>query len=525
MRWRARAGLAIAILAILGVGFQPVSRWIVANTLSRFIAGQVRIEGDSHWDPWKLVWTCDQLSIELSQGERWKADRMAVRLNPEEFLRRNLVVDSAEIEGVRIGMHDPTELSSLDPTEPSPDTPAFSIEHWIDSVLAHHKSAILSASQSRDHRRRELQQQWNDLRERCQVRASMVDSHPYRSRQIDDQIRHETTKLSQALAEERIRIRELDWQWKQWSDQWRETWRDQLVDSISHSIPSKSASAHLFVKKSICEHWDAHQSLVSLASQATRPIREVSSNARGSDLALPGLPRNHTLIRTAHLSGSVEGNNGTSIRFRAHVEGLGDAASAIEPKSEWQFEPITEKAGRVIRVRVEHQNVAWCSDLESDSASRAAWVHTQGGNHLEVLFPIRVLASRPSSRTRESDVTVSDWQSCWDRAVQSHPGKQVAARCSLAVVTPEHIANPQRLREIELAPETATLVETIWDEAEDLYVDRLAQRAEPRISVVVAAIDTFLVHSWTNGMQEHLDVLADLEREVTSLKPHTFQRR
>ncbi|MCU0709029.1 MAG: hypothetical protein MUF23_12110, partial [Pirellula sp.] len=489
MKWRARAGIAIAVLGFLALGSQPVARWIVSSTLSRFVPGGLAIEGAVRWDPIQQAWSCSQLRFHSDSGQTWRAERMTVRLDSKEFLRRNLVVDSARIDGITIETDDRrfvTEDELVHPVE----IPCFSVDSWLHSVLIRHKNEILSASQSREFRRRELQQQWKHLRDRCESIQLAVDSHPLRGQQPAIEARQEIVSLMQSIAEERIRVRELNQRFASFSDQWRQEWRDEISEAIVRSLPDPNTSAHLIVKNSIVQHWMSHRDFISVASTSARPIHEIASKARGTDIELPGVSRNYLLVRNASLVGHLEPNRGDKVRFRANLVDLGDSASRFVPKSGWRFEPAIG-SGITVDVSVEgpgnrseikqagsreYQVVSWGRTADSETSSRAIWIRDNDMEKVELVCPIGILANQqpllqePLFQGGQSPIA-ADWQGCWDRAVRNRRGQCIAACWWVETASSGPARDPWQCQNMEVHPNTINLSKEIWNDTQTEYLE------------------------------------------------------
>jgi hypothetical protein len=538
MRWRARAGIAFAVLGFLTLGSQPVARWIVSTAISRFVSGEVTIDGTVRWDPLKHAWSCGQFQFESANGQTWRAERMTVRMDPKEFLRRNLVVDSAHVEGITMRA-DSVQPATPDEADVLRALPSFSIDTWIESELNRQKSKILSAVQSREYHKRDLQQRLDQLRERCDSTLAPSESNPMRSRQVANEVQREIASLLQAMAEERIRIRELDSNLQHRAVHWTIAWQDELSNSISQSIPNPSASAHLVVKKCIKEHWDSFRAILSVASVSTQSLGEAVSETRGTDVPIPGLPRNYALIRTASLTGQLETDLGSKMPFRAKLVGMGDANVPANPKSEWRFErtgiePSGAESGKAIIVNVQtssglqfpwlaptrgSQELTWidpalpyaASKSASESASHLRWTRGEKGDNMEVAFPVGILIQPQSS-------TWSEWQSYWDQVVKEHHCERLVASWWTEAGSMEQSADPWQCSGLELDPETGALAEEIWEETRARYVDGVTQRLQPRISGLISGMGPFLDETWSAGLQQHLDGLADMERDANWLR-------
>jgi hypothetical protein len=71
---------------------------------------------------------------------------------------------------------------------------------------------------------------------------------------------------------------------------------------------------------------------------------------------------------------------------------------------------------------------------------------------------------------------------------------------------------------MEVHPNTINLSKEIWNDTQTEYLEKLLTLAEPSVDWLVSTMEPFLDHSWSSGMQAHLDELADLERDTIELK-------
>jgi hypothetical protein len=63
-----------------------------------------------------------------------------------------------------------------------------------------------------------------------------------------------------------------------------------------------------------------------------------------------------------------------------------------------------------------------------------------------------------------------------------------------------------------------SLVSEIWKQTLATYVSRASDRMSPRIPGLHAAMEMFRRQCWSDGMQQHMDSLAEFEREALVLR-------
>lgn len=538
MKWRDSAGLTIAVTALLGFSAQPVARWIVNRTVSQFASGAATTAGNVSWDPVSQTWTCSNLRIETGGGEWVQAARATVRLDANELFRRNLVIDSAKVDGMILQfpqIHDDHGSRS----NPSISTfPEFSLDAWADTVLNQHKSDVLSASQRRDRRRLELRQQMDRLLSRCAEIESVSTPNPLRSRRDIQEVRREVADLLQALAEERIRTREADHKLAMATEKFQEAWRDDLAQSVVNLMPEKSRLVQHIVDRSFAQYWESRGPLIAVASSTGRPLQEQPSSTRGRDVSLPGLPKNHLKIRSANLSGMIEIENKKPIRFRASITGWGDEHGATEPQSKWHFEMVGTDSSSTIEAVVGRANrtdpspvaiesppgssedlmITWTEHTDPALTSRGHWQTTAKGDRFDLTIPVDSIAN-----LSRSDISIAfegkmDWQSCWNAAMENYRGRYLSA--SLLLASRDSIGSdyPCHDQHPEANEESLVLVSEIWERTLANYLGSISTRMQTRIGTLHTVMEQFRTQCWSEGAQQHHDFLADLEREAQALQ-------
>ena len=524
MKWRDTAGLSVAVLALLGIGSQPVARWIATRTVSQFASGEAALLGSTHWDPTRHAWTCYDLRIDAEGGESIRAARSTFRLDSKEFLRRNLVIDSAQVDGLMVYVPNAEVATSTELQQSVSLFPSFSVDAWLDTLLNQLKTDVLTASQRREHRRRELQTELERLQKRCTEMETVSNSNPLRSRADIQGVQREISNLLQAIAEEKIRVRETDRELERTVQHLREGWREEVVRSVSQSIPERSRLIRHIAEQSIAQYWESRRALLAYAIATARPLKELDSFGRGKEISIPGIPKNYVMIRSASMSGCMEIQDRTSVRFRASLKGWGDESCAIAPRSEWQFELAGSPSSSIIQAHVERTDggggwvVRWRDHTDSKSTCQGILQSTSQGDRLDISIPVDSLLAMDSSGRALVFGGATDWQTSWNGALRGYQGRELAASLPFQVRQSEGIASGWRCQTPEVHADSLAIVSEVWDKTMDGYVAGVAERLQPRIGGLCVAMEQFRAQGWANGTQEHSNALSEIERKTLSLR-------
>jgi ribosomal protein L29 len=522
MKWRDTAGLTVAVLALLGIGSQPVARWIATRTVSQFVSADADLLGSTHWDPARHAWTCYDLKIAADGGESIRVARSTIRIDANEFLRRNLVIDSAQADGivVRVPMG---ERASSDVSQAASMFPAFSSDAWMDSLLNQHKGDVLSAARGREQRRKELQQDLERLQKRCAGMQTDSSSNPLRGRGEIQEVQREIANLLQALAEERIRVRETDRELEQTVKRLREGWREDVARSIAQSLPERSRLIQQIAEQSIAEYWESRRALLSYAAATAKPLKELKSNNRGTEIPIVGISKNYLRIRTATLSGWMEIGNRTPVRFQASIQGWGDRSGAVNPKSDWRFELASSASSPIIHTHVERADdgegwiVTWCEDSDAQLACRGHLLTTDQGERLEISIPLDALSSvDPSGAMVFGGAT--EWQTCWKRVLLGYRERELVASLPLVPADAEGVAGSWHCTAPQVHPDSLAVMADAWDKTLEHYTASVSDRMQSRIGGLCVAMEQFRSQGWIEGVQTHSTNLAEIERKTLDLR-------
>jgi len=494
MKWRDTAGLTVAVLALLGIGSQPVARWITKRTVSQFVSAEADLHGSTHWDPARHAWTFYDLKIVADGGESIQAARSTIRINSKEFFQRNLVIESAQVDGIVIRVPREQPVHSPDSLQMALPLPAFSSDAWMDSTLNQHKSDVLSAARYREQRRKELQLDLERLHKRCFEMETASSSNPLRGRGEIQEVQREIANLRQALAEERIRVRETDRELEHATKGLREGWREEVARSIAQSLPEQSRLIQQIAEQSIAEYWESRRALLAYATATAKPLKELQSDNRGTEIPIAGIARNYLRIRTANLSGLMQIGDRTPVRFQASIEGWGDQWGAINPKSDWRFELASSAYSPIIQTHVERADdgegwiVTWREDADSQHECLGHLLATAQGDLLEISIPVDALVSTdPSAAMVFGGAT--DWQTCWKSVLHGYQGRELVASLPVTPTDSEGVAGGWRCPAPQIHPDTLTVMAQAWDKTLENYAARVCDRMESRIGGLWIAME------------------------------------
>jgi ribosomal protein L29 len=531
MKWRDSAGMTIAVLALLGLGAQPIARWMVARAVSQYVPGTATIAGSVTWDPARHVWTCHDLRLDADGHQAVNAVRATFQLDSKALFRRDLVIDSARVDGMVV--HAPKSQPELGNEQRVVSAfPTFSPDVWGDTLLHQQKSEVLSASQRHEIRHLELLKQLDSLRARCEGIKAATSPNPLRNRSEIREVRRDVANLLQALAEERIQIRETDRALERTTVRLQDAWREDLSQSITDQLPQTPELVQELAVCYLAQYWESRRFLMRCASATAAPLQEREFSTRGSEVRIPGLPRNHLVIRSATLAGSIQAEDEPPIRFRAEITGWGDASSAIDPRSDWRFEMDGNKTTSKIQAHVERAActnssaseipqgflLTWTEHANPELTSRGIWKTTSDGDRIDLSVPVDSIADMSRSGPSIAFEGKTDWESCWISAIEKFRGRYLNASLPLTHAHPAGTTDFWQCRNPEVSPESLTLLTQAWEETLAAYVARMSQRMQSRVEGLHRAMEQFRTQRWSPAQRDHLESLAKLEREALWLR-------
>lgn len=532
MKWRESAGLTIAVLALLGFGSQPFARWVVTRTVNRYVPGGAATAGSVSWDPVRHTWTCDQFRLRIDGVDSFLAARATVLLDSNALMNRNLLVKSARVDGAVIPISERALLPSSDYGESSSTFASFRPEMWLDTQLQQYKSQILSASRRREQRHQELLEQWNRLQSRCEEVQVAATPNPLRTRTDIQEVRRDFANLFQVLAEERIQIRETDRELEKPFQRLRDTWREDLREAIVHPLPDRTRLVQQIAEKCLMQYWDSRRLLLRCASITARPLVLQESILQGTEVKIAGMPNRYVKIRMAALAGCIDIEAKKQIRFRASVNGWGDASSPGESEANWYFEIPGIGAPLSIRARMEDFDrtissapqyrdriaFAWTEKSEPSMDCQGRWHSYPDGDRFELSLPVDCIADLARSHGWAAFDGQSDWESCWGTAIENYRGSYLLASLTLSDQNNYGIADDWRCDHTEVSKESLELVSLAWDRTLTAYLATAGDRIEPRLAGLHRAMEKLRNLYWTEENQSRIDSISQIEHDAVSLR-------
>jgi hypothetical protein len=514
MSWRKRAGIAIVVLALLGGIAQLSLRWAVSRSLAGFVHGQVRIQGSSQWFPMEHSLMLDDLWIEQDNGDTIQAKRISVKINPNAFLRRNLVVDAAIVEGLVLTR--PTLRESLSESSPPQNTigvPDFPVAAWAIALGESCDKRTRLAVDERKHVGTQLQRQLERLKQRFEALADTAQN-PLRNREALEETRREWVALRQSSAEERVRMREADNDLRHDLSKEYDDWRSQLVHAVTSSLPERESAVRQTLNDFVHRFLRTHQPILQLVTASALPIEQETLPWQGTDVALPGLEPSFALVRSARLDGTISIPDQAPIPFRGKVSHWGDThRSNPLPHGEWHFEIPLHPAARVLAVTVERLA------LDGATNSTRIAIRLQEESQPDALPPQQIILER----SVDGDALALDLlypgpiepagtgllESAWTQSLR----EAVEGR------GPLRVHGTFRLATYEFHPSTLATLDSIWDEAQANYLDRVQSEAAPIVQQRLAQASHRRDQAWAQASDAQRGVLEDIERETDRMKP------
>ncbi|MFM8571927.1 MAG: hypothetical protein ACKOAU_10050 [Pirellula sp.] len=326
MRWRRWLFLVIVLLVLVGVYSQR--RSIIASLLSSRFSSRIDSQSlDTSVEGLEM----QDASIELDDGRSVSIDKVQIGMDMKGLLRGDLVIDSLELQRVRIPMELPASTLPALPTLPDefgsvPDVGAW-IDPWLEELVAgidRDADRVLIATQ-------ELESRADQLRADLE-RSITSDPSSLNDRKRAALISREYHQIKQRLAELRIQARSIG---KDHLVKW-----SRIQASMSERFENRMHGMLPDADRQI-------QQLAKTYSQRVTPtvltycdIVAAAMHPRGS-LASKSTSSRTTLIRKASLFGELVDSQGSDLKVPFECEGCQwawDSPMNYPTTSVWYFD-------------------------------------------------------------------------------------------------------------------------------------------------------------------------------------------
>ncbi len=532
MKWRARAGMIVVVLVVLGVSAQPTSRWIVSKSLARTLAGQVRINGSLFWSAPDETLHVRNVSLDSAAWGRVQIDRLQARIDPYEFLQRNLVINSATLQGVVLHRERDTSLVSRKARETgihrSSAAPAFELHAWLESIRRESEDRTLEITDQCERIGEHLVSRFDTIERRAHS-ISQLDQNPLRNRVQIEELRRDCLGLRQALAEERVRLREIDREIRRASQRMLEEWHVTLGDAIAASLPDRRPA----IERTILDHVEVHlrsrQTILEVLMATAFPSPAASERSLGVDVPLPGIENRFTLVRSANIQGQIESGSQVPIEFACAVTGWTDVTepdanfSRGQPALRWQFEVPDATGVRSLQAEVLHET-------SSSGAAAQTTIDLFDATRPVIREHTRLVLDRVSGETRgtvqlpmtasiatqSTDAANPDWNGCLLDAM-SDPPLMIEAQVQTICDWKDREWCRSLGAECRIADESWTSLEQRWDSARRHYVERGTTAAMPQAKPVIEqAVDEGRM-AWLEGASRQNELLGRIDSGLHAL--------
>jgi hypothetical protein len=355
------------------------------------------------------------------------------------------------------------------------------------------------------------------LQSRCEDNQANAAANPLRSRGDGHDARREIAIFIQALAEERIRVRETDRELANTSLRFRDTWREDLAQAILPPLPERTHWIEGVAERYLARYWESRRLLLRCASATAWPLQRQDSMTRGKEVDIPGIPNHYVQVRSASLAGYIDVEEEKPTRFRATVKRWNDARNAGESESDWYFELPGNDEPEAIRVHVEGTGLrnefalTWAEQSDQKRDCRGQWQSHPDGDRFELTLPIDCIAHG----ALEGQM---DWESSWYSAIKNHRDRSLRVSIPLLDGNDVGIADDWRCDRPQIRPESFDLLSQIGEETLAMVLASHVDRIQPRLGGLIRAMEQFRNLYWTSDKQSRLDAIAKLEREAVSLR-------
>jgi hypothetical protein len=371
MAWRRRLAILLSLVVLAAFAAESMLRGLSYRTLSQVLGRQVTVEGKARLSVQDGTLRVKEVRFDSPSGQSFEIEQITAKINPKDFLSRNLVIDHATVQGlsIRSGINRSTISQSsntsgvpanrpanLGEVTPSPNSfatqnhhptqltpfPRFDVTEWSNSFRSTLEQVSQQVSHERSTARNALETRLATLKKRIPS-VPLAEQNPLRDRALIEAIRSEFVAIRQSIAEERVALRDFQQTLSEEVNRVQQRWASGMEPAIAATLPEFENSIRSSLTDYVNQLLEESDPLLQIVQDSLSPLSESNSHSanppsQGVDLPIPGFPGNYVLVRSATIQGWLVPFEKKRIPFDCQLSTWGHGRPTIDsPKAHWRF--------------------------------------------------------------------------------------------------------------------------------------------------------------------------------------------
>lgn len=345
MKFRHRLLILATVLGGGAIAFQPTMRLLIERRLSQSMRSDVHIQS-SKISLIDSTVALDNISIRNSDATRITVEKAAFHFDAAQFLRRNLILDSAIADGMSVPLSSPPETDL-----PKFATPGFQFDEpkinfgddtrsQLMSYTAPLRTSVDTEFEAQQRSHIEIENTLDAIEQKL-AEAVPDESvpNPLRLRFLIEDARKELAILKQSMAEDRVERKNSDKRFKVAIENARQNWDSRVRTNINSEAPSAKIVASYLANAALIQEFNSLRPLINMVATPVRaseiPMVNISQSdtaalsattnqpkidlasvfpsanvyplqiSRGIDVTLPGIVENAMALRVGRFRGTA----------------------------------------------------------------------------------------------------------------------------------------------------------------------------------------------------------------------------
>jgi len=262
MAWRRRLAILFSLVVLAAFAAEPMLRALSHRTLAQVLNREVTVEGKAKLSIQDGTLRVKDVRFHSPSGQSFEIEQVTAKINQKDFLSRNLVVDHATVQGlaIRSGAIRPTTSQSSCPNGTASSSqgtsaemplaqpasvrrptqltpfPQFDVTEWSNAFRSTLEQVAQRLSNQRSAAKNSLETRLATSKKRL-PNVPLAEQNPLRDRAVIEAIRAEFVAIRQAIAEERVALRDIQRSLPEEVTEVQQRWASEMEPAITATLP------------------------------------------------------------------------------------------------------------------------------------------------------------------------------------------------------------------------------------------------------------------------------------------------